>query len=94
MRPVDARLRFRRARFRPAPQPLNFCVNAILQRLLPLRLRVQEFFLLDQERAVIPMYAQNAIGVSAIELGHLRGHIFQKIAIMADGDAGKRCTLQ
>ena len=57
VRLIDPRFRFRSPRLRPSAQPINLRMHAILQRLLPVPLRMQIQFLGFQERAVISGHA-------------------------------------
>src|SRR5208337_223155 len=79
---------------RSAAEPLDFCVNQILQRLLTPGLRVQEFFFLLQKLAVVAVDAEGAIGINAIELDHVGGDVFEKVAVVADDYAGECRSLQ
>ena len=91
---VDARLRFRRARLRTAPQPINFGVHAIFERLLPVALRVQILLFLLQKRAVVARHAQRPIFVRGIQLHDFVRNILEKIAVVAHHHAGKSAILQ
>ena len=86
---IDARFRFRGAGFGPAAQPLNFVVNTILECFLLFRLRMQELFFLLEKPAVVSVDPQDAVGIGAVEFRHGRGNVFQKVAVVADDDAGK-----
>src|SRR4029079_9692456 len=57
-------------------------------------LRMQEFFLLFQELAVVPIYAQYAVGIGAIEFRHRSRDVFQKITIVAYHNAGEPCICE
>ncbi len=91
---VDARLRLAAPCFRPAAQPFDFGVDAILQRLLMLRLRVHPLFLEFQKMRIGAGSAKDAVGVGARRLGGFTLDVFQKIAVVRDDDAGERCLLQ
>jgi hypothetical protein len=72
-----------------AAQPLNLIVDQIFQRFLPLRLRMQKFFLLLQEGAVVSPHSKNAIGIHPAQLRHVCGNILQKIAVVTYDHAGE-----
>src|SRR3981081_4006998 len=57
-------------------------MNQVFERFLSLRLSMQEFFLLLQERAVVSMHAEDSVGIYTIEFGHLGRNIFEKVAVM------------
>ena len=65
LRLVDAGLGLGRSGFRAAPQPFDLGVHEVRERILPLSLRVQVFFLGLEERAVASVDAQKAIFVDA-----------------------------
>ena len=86
---ADAGFGFSCPRFRAAAKPLDFSVNEILQRFLALRLCVQKLFFFLQKVDVAAVDAQRALGVNAIEFDHVGGDILEKVAVVADDDAGK-----
>ncbi len=86
---ADARLGLPGARLGAAAKPLNLIVDQVFQRFLPLRLGMQKFFLLLQERAVVSPHPKNAIGIHAAQLRHVGGNIFQKIAVVTHDHAGE-----
>ncbi len=94
LRFIDARLRFRGPRLRPPPQPIDFGMHAILQRLLTVSLRVEIFFLSLEECAVVSGNAQRSILISGVEFDNLVRHVFQKISVVADDHASERRILQ
>ncbi len=91
---VDACLRLSSSRLGPAAQPFDLRMNQILQGLLPLRLRVQEFFFLLEEGAVASLHPQQTVGIDAAEFRHLGGNVFQKVAIVTDDHAREAGLLQ
>jgi hypothetical protein len=91
---IDARLGLSRPCFRSSPQPLDLRVNQVLQGLLPLRLGMEEFLFLLQKGAVIPVHAQQPVGIYPVEFCHIRHHILEKVAVMAYHHAGKRRLLE
>ena len=72
---------------------ISVCTRFV-ERVLPLSLRVEVFLLRLQKRAVVSAHAQKTVGVDAVEFDHVVGHIFEKIAIVADHDARERRVLQ
>ena len=68
-------------------------MDQVLQRFLPLRLRVQELFFLFQKSAVASPHSQNSIGIHPAQLRHVGGDVLQKIAVVTDDHAGK-CRLR
>ena len=80
--------------FGPAAQPFDLGMNQVFQRFLPLRLRVQKFFFLFQERAVASLHAQQSVGIDAAEFRHLSGDVLQKVAIVTDDHTGEAGLLQ
>ncbi len=94
LRFVYAGLRLRGARLGAVPQPLDLVAHAIFQRFLPLRLRLQKFFLLLQKGAVVSVDAKNALRIKAVQLDHRGCGVFQKIAVVTDDDAGEPGALQ
>ena len=90
---ADARLGLPGPCLGAAAQPLNLVVDQVLQRFLPLRLGVQKFFLLLQERAVVSPHPQDAIGIDAAQFRHVGGDILQKIAVVTHDHAGE-CGLR
>ncbi len=69
-------------------------MNQILQRFLPLRLRMQKFLFLLEKRAVAPLHPQQPVRIDPAEFRHLRGNIFQKIAIVTDHHTSESDLLQ
>ena len=94
MRFINARLGLRSSRLRSPAKPFELGVNAVLQRLLPLFLRVQVQLLGLQECAVISLHAERAILVSAIEFHHLVRDVLQEITVVADHHARECRVLQ
>src|SRR5580704_14944915 len=94
VRRINPRLRFRCPRLRPAPQPVNLRVHAVLQRLLPVPLRVQVRLFPFQKRAVVPLHAKSPVFIHGIDLHNRRRHVLQKIPVVAHHHAGKCCILQ
>ena len=92
--PVDPGLGLGGARLRSAAQPLDFRAHAVVKRILPLGLGLEERFFLDQKRAVVAVYAQQSIGIGAVQLHRFRAHVFQEVSVVADHDAGERCGIE
>ena len=86
---VDARLGFAGARLGAAAQPLHLAPHAVGQRLLAVGLREQELLLLFQEVAVAALDAEDAVGIGAIDLGHVVDHVVEEVAVVADHHAGE-----
>ena len=61
---VDAGLGFSSTRFCSPSEPLDLGVNQVFQSFLTLRLSMEEFFFLFQERAVVPVHAQQTVGIT------------------------------
>ena len=69
-------------------------MDAILERFLPLALRVQIFLFRFEERAVISADAQKTIFIHARKLHDFGGNVFEKIAVVTDHDARERRVLE
>ncbi len=94
MRGIDARFRFGGSGLGAAAQPLDFRVHQIFQRFLALALRVQILLFGFQKSAVVSVHAQIAVLVGAGQFHHRGGHVFQKVAVVADHHARKGRVLQ
>ncbi len=66
-------------------------MNQVFQRLLTLRLGVKKFFLLLEEGAVVPMHAEQPVGINPIEFGHLGCDILQEVAVVTY-DRARECS--
>ena len=94
VRPIDSGLGLGGARFRSAAQPLDFRAHPVGKGILPLGLGFEKGFFLLQKRAVVPVDAQQPIRIGAVQLHRFRAHVFQKVPVVADHDAGERCGIE
>jgi len=75
-------------------QPFDLPVHKIFQRFLPLGLRMQKLFFLFQKLAVASGDSKQAIRIGPVQLRHVGGDIFQKVAIMTHHHRRERGSLQ
>jgi hypothetical protein len=90
LRLLDAPLGLGRAGLGAAAQPLDLPPHGVGQRLLVGRLPAQEVVAARQELAVASLRLEQAVGVRTVQLEHARGHVLQKIAVVAHDQAGPR----
>ena len=69
-------------------------MDAVGEGFLAFSLSVEVLFLGLQELAVVSLDPQEAVLVEMVELHDLGGHVFEKIAIVADHHAGEGRVLQ
>ena len=86
---VDTGARFAGAGLGAAAEPLHFAADLVGERFLAARLREQELFLLLQELAVAAIDAEKALGIDAVDLGHVVDHVVQEVAVVAHHHAGE-----
>ena len=91
---ADSRFGFRCARLRASPQPFDFRMNAIGERVLVFPLGVEIRILRFQKTAVVSFDAQQPVGIDAMKFDDFQRDILQQVPIVADDDAGKRRVLQ
>ncbi len=94
MRAVDSRLGLGGARFWSASQPRDLRANAIFKRLLAALLRFEEGFFVFKKAAVVAACAQDAVGISGVDLRDLERNSLEEVAVMADGYGRERSIVQ
>src|SRR5207248_2270746 len=80
--------------FRSTPQPLDFGVYTVCQRLLPFALGLKVGFLYLQEAAVVSLNSQQTFVIHAIQFDDFACEVFEQIAIVSDHNARERRRLQ
>src|SRR6185437_14785850 len=86
---VDAGLGLGGAGLGAAAQPFLFDADAVFKRLLMAGLRVEKFLFGFEELTVVAAGAEHSVGIGAVQLGHLRGGVFEEVAVVADEDGGE-----
>src|SRR5581483_424140 len=85
-RRLDARLRLRRARLRPAAQPLHLAPHEIRERFLIRRLVAQQLIALLQKIAVAALALKESVGIRMIQLEHPLADVVEEVAVVTDDD--------
>ena len=86
---VDARFGFATAGFGAAAEPLDFGVDAVFEGFLMAGLGVHPLLFHFEEVGVGAGDAEDSVGIDAGEFGGFVGHVFKKIAVVGDDDAGE-----
>jgi hypothetical protein len=64
-------------------------MDQVLQSFVTLGLGVEKFFFLLEKVDVTAVDAEGAVGIDAVELYHIGGDVLEKVAVVADYDAGE-----
>jgi len=74
---------------RAAAEPFHLQADAVSQALLGALLPLDIGIAIFEKLGIAALYAQQAVGVDAVELDDLGGDVLQKVTVVSDDDEGK-----
>ena len=86
---VNAGFGFGGAGLRAAAEPFHLYADAVAQALLGALLPLDVGLAVFKKFGIAALYAQQAVGVNAVELDNFRGNVLQEVTVVSDHDKSK-----